>query len=93
MPAGFVVKPVVFSLLLGRFGESRGSGWEVGFRLGQASEFSLLLSYVALTNALISKDAAHVIQGATIATLIASTYLVILRYPSPIAIDPRLRRD
>ena len=65
---------------------------EVGYRLGQASEFSLLLVFVAGT-ALISGEAAHVVQGATVLTLLVSSYLVVFRYPSPIAISADLRRD
>jgi hypothetical protein len=74
-------------------GEATSSSWEVGFRLGQASEFSLLLSYVAGSAALLGAEAAHVIQGATVLTLLASSYLVVFRYPSPIAMNPKLRRN
>ena len=86
------IKPPVFRALLRWQGEPSGASWEAGYRLGQASEFSLLLTYVA-GSALLSAGAAHVIQGATVLTLLLSTYLVILRYPSPIAISARLRRD
>ena len=88
-----VVKPAAFALTLRWQGEDRGNAWEVGYRLGQASEFSLLLSYVAGTAALLGPEAAHVIQGATVLTLVVSSYVVIFRYPSPIAISPELRRD
>ena len=93
--AGLLIalKPVVFAHLLRWQGESRANSWETGFRLGQASEFSLLLSYVALGAGLIGTEAAYLIQGATILTLIASSYLVVFRYPSPIAMSPALRRD
>jgi len=87
------IKPVVFAGLLRWQGETKETAWEAGYRLGQASEFSLLVSYVAGTSALIGNEAAHVIQGATVLTLILSTYAVIFRYPSPIAVNPRLRRD
>ncbi len=86
------VKPPVFRALLNWQGEPGGASLEAGYRLGQASEFSLLLTYVAGT-ALLTAEAAHVIQGATVITLLLSTYLVILRYPSPIAISRELRRD
>lgn len=86
-------KPVTFALALKAQGESSSSSWEVGSRLGQASEFSLLLSYVAGTAGLLGHEAAHVIQGATVITLVVSSYNVIFRYPSPIAISPALRRD
>jgi Kef-type K+ transport system membrane component KefB len=87
------VKPGVFALLLSWQGEAKATSWEVGYRLGQASEFSLLLSYVAAGAALVSVEAAHVIQGATVITLLLSSYAVIFRYPSPIAVSARLRRD
>jgi hypothetical protein len=87
------LKPLVFAALLRWQGETRETAWEAGYRLGQASEFSLLVSYVAVGSALIGSEAAHVIQGATVLTLVMSTYAVIFRYPSPIAINPRLRRD
>lgn len=87
------VKPLVFASLLKWQGESRENAWESGYRLGQASEFSLLVSYVAAGSALLGAEAAHVIQGATVLTLVLSTYAVIFRYPSPIAVSSRLRRD
>jgi Kef-type K+ transport system membrane component KefB len=87
------VKPAAFAVLLRWQGEATSSSWEVGFRLGQASEFSLLLSYVAGSAALLGAEAAHVIQGATVLTLLASSYLGVFRYPSPIAMNPKLRRN
>ncbi len=86
-------KPPVFALALRMQKEPTSTGWEVGYRLGQMSEFSLLISYVAIGAGLLSLEAAHVIQGATVLTLLVSTYLVIFRYPSPIALLDRLRRD
>ena len=88
-----LVKPGVFSALLRWQGESPATAREVGYRLGQASEFSLLVSYVATAAGLLGKEAAHVVQGATVLTLVVSSYLVIFRYPSPIAVRPELRRD
>jgi Kef-type K+ transport system membrane component KefB len=87
------MKPVVFSALLRWQGETSETAWEAGYRLGQASEFSLLVTYVAAGTVLLGAEAAHVIQGATVLTLVASTYAVIFRYPSPIAVSPALRRD
>ncbi len=87
------LKPPTFALALRLQKEPVGTGWEVGYRLGQMSEFSLLLSYVAIGAGLLGSEAAHVIQGATVITLLVSSYLVIFRYPSPIALSARLRRD
>ena len=91
--AMLLVKPAVFRWLLAWQGETRETSWEIGCRLGQASEFSLLVTAVALGGTLIGGHAAHVIQGATVLTLVASTYLVIFKYPSPIAVSDKLRRD
>lgn len=88
-----LAKPVAFRSLLGMQGETPEASWETGFRLGQASEFSLLVTYVASSVGLIAADAAHIVQGATVLTLVLSTYLVIFRYPSPIAVNENLRRD
>ena len=88
-----VSKPLVFSALLRAQGEPDSTSWEVGFRLGQGSEFALLLSYIALSNALISEAAAVVLQTATVISMVISSYLVVSRYPNPIASDPKLRRD
>ena len=86
------VKPPVFQALLRWQKEPNAVSKEVGVRLGQASEFSLLLVFVAGAG-LMSVEAAHVIKGATVLTLLLSTYLVIFRYPSPIAVSAALRRD
>jgi Kef-type K+ transport system membrane component KefB len=87
------LKPVVFRYLLKGVSEKRSLAWDIGFRLGQGSEFSLLIAYVALGGALISEQASLLIQATTITTLLVSSYIVVLNYPTPIAISDRLRRD
>ncbi len=87
------VKPATYRWLLNRVSEKRSLAWDLGFRLGQASEFSLLIAYVAAGAALISERASILIQATTIITLLASSYIVVLNYPTPIAISDRLRRD
>jgi len=87
------IKPVVFRFLLQRISESNRLAWEIGFRLGQTSEFSLLIAYLATSMALIGQEASHVIQATTILTFLLSSYLVIFNFPSPIAVSDRLRRD
>jgi Kef-type K+ transport system membrane component KefB len=87
------MKPVVYRYLLGGLSESRSLAWNLGFRLGQASEFSLLIAYIAFEAALIGERASLLIQATTILTLLASSYIVVLNYPTPIAIVDRLRRD
>ena len=87
------VKPTTYRWLLKGVSEKRVLAWDLGFRLGQASEFSLLIAYVAIGAALISEEASLLIQATTIITLLASSYIVVLNYPTPIAITDRLRRD
>ncbi len=87
------LKPVVYRFLLKGVSEKRILAWDLGFRLGQASEFSLLIAYVAVGSALISEQASLLIQATTIITLLVSSYIVVLNYPTPIAISDRLRRD
>ncbi|HLD17355.1 MAG TPA: cation:proton antiporter [Coxiellaceae bacterium] len=88
-----VAKPVVFRYLLGKSSESKRISWEMGFRLGQLSEFSLIIAYVALDSRLIGIQAAYLIQATTILTFIASSYFVVLKYPTPVAISETMRRD
>jgi len=88
-----VVKPVTFRVLLARISESNTLAWEIGFRLGQISEFSLLIAYIATSIALIGERASVLIQATAILTFLASSYLVVFRYPTPIAVSDELRRD
>ena len=88
-----LVKPLTFTRLLHMQGESLSNAKEVGLRLGQASEFSLLVSYVAIHASLLSMESAVILQAATVLTLLLNSYLVVSRYPNPIAADPALRRD
>jgi len=87
------LKPITFKFMLRRMSETSALGWETGFRLGQISEFSLLIAFVATAQNLISQEASHLIQATAILTFLASSYLVVFRYPTPIAVDDRLRRD
>lgn len=91
--AMLVVKPVVYAKLLTWLKESKKMSWEVGFRLGQISEFSLLIAYIAYDNHTISSEASHIIQATAIATFLMSSYVVVFRYPTPIAVSDHLRRD
>ena len=91
--AVLVIKPVAFRTLLNGVSESNSTSWEIGFRLGQTSEFSLLIAYLAFASHLIGSEASHVIQATAIITFLLSSYIVIFNFPSPIAIKDSLRRD
>lgn len=91
--AMLVFKPLLFCGLLKRGGEDPAVSKEVGLRLGQSSEFSLLLAALAVESSIISNGANYLIQAATVLTFIASSYIVVLLYPTPIALTDKMRRD
>ena len=91
--AMMLMKPPVFRWLLLRTGESEKRSHEVGYRLGQMSEFSLLLAVLAFENKVIGAEASYLIQLSTLLTFLVSSYLVVLRFPTPIAVSDELRRD
>ena len=92
-----VIKPFVFNYLLIWVKEPKPVAMEVGVRLGQASEFSLLLAYLASGaspgKTLMSDNASYLIQAATILTFMVSSYWVVAKYPTPVAMTDKLRRD
>ena len=74
-------------------GENKNVAWEVGVRLGQISEFSLIIAYMGLDYHLISEITANLIQATAILSFIASSYWVVIKFPTPLALSDRLRRD
>ncbi len=88
-----LLKPMMFNGLLRQTGESNSFSTEAGWRLGQLSEFALLLAILAFEHGIISYQASYVIQLATLVSFTLSTYLVVLRYPTPIAISDDLRKN
>ncbi len=89
-----LLKPYVFRFLLrGHNEEEKSRAKEVGIRLGQGSEFSLLISVLAFQLGLIGQEVNHLIQLTMMLTFIISPYLIVSRYPSPIALTDKLRRD
>jgi len=74
-------------------GERTAFAQEAGMRLGQLSEFSLLVAFLAFELGHISKSASQLIQLVTIITFIISSYIVIFIYPTPIGVSDRLIKD
>lgn len=87
------IKPLCFYLLLMKAQEKKSVAKEVGIRLGQASEFSLLVASIALSTKLISEVASNLIQATTILTFIVSSYVVVLKYPTPMSLSDKMRKD
>ena len=67
--------------------------WNLGLRLGQCSEFALLIAFLGVSKGLLGEAAATLIQAVTIITLLVSSYLVVLTLPNPIALKADLRKD
>lgn len=88
-----IFKPLCFQFLLRRAGEKTSVSKEVGIRLGQASEFSILVASIAWSIDLISEAAANLIHATTILTFIVSSYVVVLKYPTPMSLSDKMRRD
>jgi Kef-type K+ transport system membrane component KefB len=87
------LKPVIFKLLLERAKETPATAWEIGFRLGQISEFSLLIAVLALERGVIGYQVSYLIEVSTLLTFILSSYIIVFYFPTPIALSDRLRRD
>ena len=87
------IKPVVFRFLVKTQSETNELAWSLGFRLGQISEFSLLIAFLAYDTALIGESASLLIQATAIITFLVSSYIVVFNFPNPIAMSEKLRRD
>ena len=85
-------KPWLFRVLLRRAGEKPGRAHEVGVRLANASEFSLLIAVLALSGGVISENASYIIQTTVLFTFIISSYWIVMFYPSPMAVSDELRQ-
>jgi len=87
------IKPIVFGFIIRPICKSKSTSWEVGFRLGQTSEFSILIATLAASSMMISESASLLIQATAIITFVASSYLVVWNFKSPIAVKDHLRHD
>jgi len=88
-----ILKPFAFRFLISRASENPKDALEIGFRLGQTSEFSLLIAVLAVEMGIIGQKAGYLIQVCVLITFIVSSYLVVYRFPTPVAISDQLRRD
>jgi len=88
-----ILKPITFNWLLRRSGEVKEVSWEIGVRLGQMSEFSLLVIYMAVETQLMQPITSYMAEAAIIITFIVSCYWTVIQYPTPLASSANLRRD
>jgi len=88
-----ILKPLVFSYILRFEGEKKHIADESGIRLGQISEFSLLISIVAVQSGFVGEHISSLIQFSVLISFILSSYIIVLKYPTPISSNDMLRRD
>jgi len=88
-----VVKPLLYMNLMRFSRETNDRSTEVAMRLGQMSEFSLLIAVMASQLAIIRDEVSYLIQIATLVSFVFSSYYIVARYPTPIALNDKLRRD
>jgi Kef-type K+ transport system membrane component KefB len=88
-----MLKPWAFRYLLAATGEGEALAREVGVRLAQVSEFALFIAVLAEQSGVIGERAAYLIKLVTLLSFILSSYWIMLRYPTPIAVSDKLRRD
>ncbi len=79
-----VLKPVLYRYLFVSIGQSVSSSWELGIRLGQASEFSILVAEIAKSLNVIDVNVANLIELTTLITFLVSSYLVVKYYRTPV---------
>ena len=88
-----LIKPLVFSWLFSKQGESRRQAKEVGIRLGQAGEFGILLGLTALDSDIISTEANSLIQLTIVLSIILSSLFISRNFPTPGSARTKLRKD
>ena len=94
LAAAFIVlKPFAFKYAFVAVGESAPFAAEAGARLGQLSEFSLLIAILAAEMNLMSSAGAQFVTLTTVLTFIVSSYVIVYRYPTPIGVREGLIKD
>ncbi|MDP8264028.1 MAG: cation:proton antiporter [Candidatus Aceula lacicola] len=88
-----IIKPWLFKKMFVLSGEEKPFAKEAGVRLGQLSEFSLLIALLAVSINHISVEASQFIQLVTILTFIISSYYVVYRYKTPIGTTEKMIKD
>jgi len=87
-----LAKPCLFRLALRISGARPALAREAGWRLGQTSEFGLVIAFLALHQGLIGRLAFEVILLAMLLSFLVSTYVVVLKYPSPLGVTEAMHQ-
>jgi len=79
-----LLKPITFRVLLGQNKETPLTSWEIGVRLGQISEFSLLVVYMAGRSNLVGDSVVYLVQAVTMIMFVTSSFFVVRYYRTPL---------
>jgi len=88
-----IIKPIMFKKAFKLSKVNDKLSTELSYRLGQSSEFSLIVAYIALSNNSITGKASYLIQLTVIITFVLSTYIVSHKYLTPISVNSKRRKD
>lgn len=87
-----LAKPYLFRLALRISGARPALASEAGWRLGQTSEFGLVIAFLALDQGLIGRMAFELILIVMLLSFLVSTYVVVLKYPSPLGVTEAMHQ-
>ena len=87
------MKPLLYYAGFRIMKETKKFSFEMGFRLGQASEFSLIVAFFAYSASMMGELSYQLIQVTTILTMILSSYTVVFLFPTPLSTDTALKQD
>jgi glutathione-regulated potassium-efflux system ancillary protein KefC len=86
-------RPLILRWLFRATGEESQFSRAAGIRLGQASEFGLIIAIAASHANQISAKASQMTQLAIIFTMIVSSYIVVFTLPTPLGTKAKLKQD
>lgn len=86
-------KPYIYKFLFFRNNISFSNAWELGFRLGQGSEFTILMTETAKSFQFITPRVSNVIEVASLITFLVSSFIVVKYYRTPITRTASLLDD
>jgi Kef-type K+ transport system membrane component KefB len=87
------LRPVYLRWLFRKTGEEPAFAREIGFRMGQASEFGLIVVAGALDSGRLSGEVSQLVQLTTMLTMVISSYVVVFRFATPIGFRAGLQKD
>jgi Kef-type K+ transport system membrane component KefB len=88
-----LLKPPVINILLRLRAGQRPLAKEASIRLGQWSEFSLIIAALALELGQINQREWNIITVSCLLTMVISTYIVVLKYPTPLGVTGKLKQN